>query len=41
VLATAQPANLPPYTAAFSAIVQGNQADEVKKALPQNRLIVR
>jgi hypothetical protein len=40
-LATAQPSNLPPHTAAFSAMVQGMLVNEVREALPQGRLIVR
>jgi hypothetical protein len=40
-LAVARPSNLPPYTAAFSAMVQGDQAQAVKDALPAGRVIVR
>jgi hypothetical protein len=40
-LAAARPSNLPPYTAAFSAMLQGDQAKAVKEALPAGRVIVR
>lgn len=40
-LATARPSNLPPYSAAFSAMLQGDQAKAVKEALPAGRVIVR
>lgn len=40
-LAKARPSNLPPYSAAFSAMLQGDQAKVVKEALPAGRVIVR
>ena len=40
-LATARPSNLPPHSAAFSAMLQGDQAKAVKEALPAGRVIVR
>jgi len=40
-LAAARPSNLPPYSAAFSAMLQGDQAAAVKAALPAGRVVVR
>lgn len=40
-LAKARPSNLPPYSAAFSAMLQGDQAKAAKAALPAGRVIVR
>jgi hypothetical protein len=40
-LAAARPSNMPPYAAAFSAMLQGDQALAVKAALPAGRVVVR
>lgn len=40
-LATAHPSNLPPYSAAFSAMLSGDAAAAAKVALDEGRLVVR
>lgn len=40
-LATARPSNLPPYSAAFSAMVSGDAATAAKTAMGEGRLVVR